>query len=162
MTPGLVEGTAWVFGDNVNTDIIHPPQYYSLDPERVKKGLFKGIDESLQERLRPGDLVIGGRNFGCGSSRETSIRSLKLNQVGAIVAVNFARIFFRNAINHGILCVSFVRPEDATRFVAAEPARLDLEAGTLTSASAGAVPIEPPGAFIARIWRAGGLLELLP
>jgi 3-isopropylmalate dehydratase small subunit len=162
VTPGLVEGTAWVFGDNVNTDIIHPPQYYSLDPERVKKGLFKGIDESLQERLRPGDLVIGGRNFGCGSSRETSIRSLKLNQVGAIVAVNFARIFFRNAINHGILCVSFVRPEDATRFVAAEPARLDLEAGTLTSASAGAVPIEPPGAFIARIWRAGGLLELLP
>ena len=162
MTAEIVQGNGWVFGDNVNTDVIHPPQYYSLDPARVKLGLFKGVDESLQERLRPGDLVIGGRNFGCGSSRETSIRSLKLNQVGAIVAVNFARIFFRNAINHGILCVSFVRPDDARRFVSGEPAQLDLRAATLSSASAGAVPIEPPGAFIARIWRAGGLLELLP
>jgi 3-isopropylmalate dehydratase small subunit len=155
-------GRAWVFGDDVNTDVLHPPQYYSLDPERVRLGLFKGIDESLQEQLRPGDLVIGGRNFGCGSSRETSIRSFKLNGISAIVAASFARIFFRNAINQGLLCVCFSHPEDARRFVCGETARLDLAAAAIESAAAGPVAIEPPGPFVERIWRAGGLLGLLP
>ena len=84
-----ITGTAWCFGDHVNTDVIHPPEFFSLDPERVKMGLFRGLDPDLHQRFRANDIVVAGRNFGCGSSRETSIRSLKLNRVGAIVAIDF-------------------------------------------------------------------------
>jgi len=154
-------GRAWVLGDNVNTDVLHPPQFYSLDPDRVKKGLFHGIDPTLQARLRAGDLVIAGRNFGCGSSRETSVRSLKLNGIAAVVAASFARIFFRSAINQGLLCLCFADPADAARFSSGEEARIDLDAAFVESGPARAA-VERPGPFIERIWRAGGLLGLLP
>src|SRR6202008_295367 len=95
---------------NLNTDVLHPPNYYSLAPDVVRSGLFKGIDPDLQARVRPGDLIVAGKNFGCGSSRETSIRSLKLNGIAGIIAIDFARIFFRNATNHGIPCVCLAEP----------------------------------------------------
>jgi 3-isopropylmalate dehydratase small subunit len=153
-------GRTWVLGDNVNTDVLHPPQFYSLDPERVKLGLFKGIDETLQARVRPGDFILGGRNFGCGSSRETSIQSLRLNGIAGVVAVDFARIFFRSATNFGIPCLSFVDPDALRLFRDGGDATLDLERGVLES-GAGRAALEPVGAFIQRIWRAGGLLGLL-
>lgn len=157
-----ISGRIWVFGDDVNTDVLHPPQFFSLDPERVKLGLFHGIDPSLQAQLEPGDIVVAGRNFGCGSSRETSLRSFKLNRIGAVLAVDFARIFFRNATNNGLPCLSFadanararVRQGQRGQIFPAE-ARLQLDDGTC-------IALEPPGEFVRRIWSAGGLLELLP
>jgi 3-isopropylmalate dehydratase small subunit len=85
MRQTTITGSSWVFGDDMNTDVIHAPDYFSLDEARVRLGLFQRLDPSIQQRLQPGDILVGGRNFGCGSSRETVIRSLKLNQVGAIV-----------------------------------------------------------------------------
>jgi 3-isopropylmalate dehydratase small subunit len=154
--------TTWVFGDNLNTDVLHPPSYFSLDQEIVKQGLFKGIDPSLQERVRQGDLIIGGRNFGCGSSRETSIRSLKWNGIAGIVAVDFARIFFRSATNSGIPCLCFANPEDRARFEHGGHARLDLEAFTLELESGPSVQLQAVPEFVRKIWAAGGLLGLLP
>lgn len=151
----------WVFGDDLNTDVMHPPQFFSLDPEVVRRGLFHGLDPDLQPALRPGDILVGGRNFGCGSSRETSVQSLKLNQVGAIVAVSFARIFFRSATNRGLRCLTFADAAHKPRIVTGEAVELDLDALTLRTESGQALPLIHPGAFVQRIWDAGGLLELL-
>ncbi len=152
---------SWVFGDNLNTDVLHPPHHYSLDPEWVKRGLLKGVDETLQPRLRPGDLVIGGRNFGCGSSRETSIRSLLLNGIGAVIAVDFARIFFRNATNHGLPCLTLARGEDKAKFEHGGAARLDLGAWSVEVAGGEHVALEPVSPFVRTVWNKGGLLALL-
>lgn len=150
----------WVFGDDLNTDVIHPPEFFSLDPEVVKRGLFHGLDPALQESLSPGDILIGGKNFGCGSSRETSIRSLKLNQIGCIVAISFGRIFFRNATNNGLPCVTFADPNDKHKIAAGESLEVDTEANELRSAER-VIALTPPGEFVQKVWHAGGLLGLL-
>lgn len=153
---------SWVFGDNLNTDVLHPPSYFSLEPEVVKSGLFKGIDPELQARVVPGDLIVGGHNFGCGSSRETSIRSLKLNGIAAVIACDFARIFFRNATNNGIPCVCLAQPSDLSLFRHGGSALLQLEADCVVLEDGARVALQPVGAFVRRIWSAGGLLGLLP
>ncbi|MCT2582129.1 LeuD/DmdB family oxidoreductase small subunit [Actinophytocola gossypii] len=155
-----IEGRVWLFGDDVNTDVIHPPAFYSLDPDKVRRGLFHGYDPDLQPSLRPGDVLVAGRNFGCGSSRETSIRSIRLNEVGAIVAVDFARIFFRNATNNGLPCLTFADAGDLARLRQGQRITVDPDTAVLHTED-GSVPLTPPGAFVRRIWSAGGLLELL-
>lgn len=157
-----IRGRVWLFGDDLNTDVIHPPQFFSLDPEKVKRGLFHGLDPTIQPNLQPGDILVGGRNFGCGSSRETSMRALKLNQIGAIVALDFARIFFRNATNNGLPCLTFSNPEDLGRL--RQWQRIEIQAGRslLLTEEGEAVRLDPPGHFIMSIWQAGGLLAMLP
>jgi 3-isopropylmalate dehydratase small subunit len=157
----LIQGKAWVFGDNLNTDIIHPPQYFSLDPATVKQGLFSGLDPQLQDKLSPGDIIFAGKNFGCGSSRETSIRSLKLNQIGAIVAVDFARIFFRNATNNALPCICFRNPMDLNKIVPGQTVEISPSSWTLSLTNGETIALEPVGSFISQIWEAGGLLNLL-
>lgn len=150
----------WVFGDDLNTDVIHPPEFFSLDPAVVKRGLFHGLDPTIQESLSPGDILVGGKNFGCGSSRETSIRSLKLNQIGCVVAISFARIFFRNATNNGLPCLTFADPSDKSLLIAGDSLEVDIEANQLRTA-ARVIALAPPGEFVQKVWRAGGLLGLL-
>jgi 3-isopropylmalate dehydratase small subunit len=161
-TPASAEANTWVFGDNLNTDVLHPPSYFSLDAAVVKQGLFKGIDATLQGRTQPGDLIVGGRNFGCGSSRETSIRSLQLNGIAAIIAIDFARIFFRSATNQGIPCMCLSNPEDVALFTHGDRARFDLQALEIELADGRRVPLQDPGEFVRNIWAHGGLLGLLP
>jgi 3-isopropylmalate dehydratase small subunit len=158
----LGRGRTWVFGDNINTDVLHPPSYYSLNPDVVRSGLFKGLDPELQERVQPGDLIVGGHNFGCGSSRETSILSLKLNGIAAVIAIDFARIFFRSATNHGIPCLCLARASDVARFTHGEQAALELEANYIALTKGERIELQPVGAFVRQIWSAGGLLGLLP
>ena len=157
-----LRGRAWVFGDDVNTDVMHPPAFFSFDPEIVKKGLFHGLDPELQQNLRPGDILVGGRNFGCGSSRETSIRSLLLNRIGAIVAVDFARIFFRNATNNGLPCLTFADPADVARIRQHEDLDISLDEWAVRTQAGEPIRLEPVGAFVQQIWAAGGLLAMLP
>lgn len=156
-----ISGRAWTFGDNLNTDIIHPPDFYSLDPDKVKSGLFARYDKTIQQRLLKNDILIGGSNFGCGSSRETSIRSLKLNEVGAIIAVNFARIFFRNATNCGLPCLQFSNPDDKQLVEQSELLQLDLTHCTLQLENGHTIQLQDVGEFVKNIWRKGGLMELL-
>lgn len=155
-----IVGTVWLFGDHVNTDVIHPPDYFSLDPAHVKAGLFAKFDPTLQARFTPNDVIVGGRNFGCGSSRETSIRSLLLNGVGAIVAVDFARIFFRNATNNGIRCLTFRDAGDVDRIPAGRRATISLANWTIVPEGGEPIALAPASAFIRTMWEAGGLLEL--
>ena len=157
-----IRGRVWMFGDDVNTDVIHPPQFFSLEPAKVKQGLFHGLDPTIQPSLQPGDIFVGGRNFGCGSSRETSMRSLKLNEVGAIVALDFARIFFRNATNNGLPCLTFANPADRGKLVKGQVVEIFPAEATLVTDTGAIIALEPPGAFIQEVWAAGGLLEMLP
>lgn len=156
-----IRGRIWAFGDDVSTDVIHPPEFFSLDPARVKRGLFHGFDPTIQPRMRLGDIIVAGRNFGCGSSRETSIQSLRLNGIAAIVAIDFARIFFRSATNNGLPCLTFARAEDGAPLRSGEAATISLRSWALRTGDAD-IQLEPVGAFVRGIWEAGGLLALLP
>jgi 3-isopropylmalate/(R)-2-methylmalate dehydratase small subunit len=157
-----IRGRVWLFGDDLNTDVIHPPQFFSLDPEKVKRGLFHGLDPTIQPNLQPGDILVGGRNFGCGSSRETSMRALKLNQIGAIVALDFARIFFRNATNNGLPCLTFSDPADLGRLRQWQQVEIQATRSLLRTDGGEEIRLDPPGHFIMSIWQAGGLLAMLP
>ena len=96
---GTVRGRVWKFGDNINSDLICPSRFFSLDPDIVKKGAMKGLDRDFTENVKPGDIIVAGRNFGCGSGRETAVSCLKLNGISVVCAESFARMFYRNAIN---------------------------------------------------------------
>lgn len=156
-----IQGRAWVFGNDINTDVIHAPDYFSLDDERVKLGLFRRLDPTIQQRMRPGDVIVGGANFGCGSSRETVIRSLKLNGIGAIIALDFARIFFRSATNLGLPCLTFANGADVAAIKPGDLVEVRLDKWTLRPGNGDPIALVPPGFFIENIWRSGGLLSLL-
>ena len=109
---------AFVLGDSIDSERLHPASYFSLNAEKVKEGLFKGMPDSISENFVEGSVIFGGTNFGCGSSREVIVQSLILNGVKVIVAKSFSRIFYRNAINNGIFLIeqdfpaSFVEMSD--------------------------------------------------
>lgn len=98
----IVRGTVWKYGDNINTDIISPPQFMELSIAEAAKYTMSAIDTQFAAQVQQGDIMVAGTNFGSGSSRETSPLTLRYLGVGAIVAKFFARIFYRNAINLGI------------------------------------------------------------
>jgi hypothetical protein len=93
------QGRAWVFGDNIDTDVIIPGRYLNTtDPQELAAHCMEGVDPEFPRKVQPGDIVVAGRNFGSGSSREHAPLSLKAAGVSCVVAKSFARIFFRNAI----------------------------------------------------------------
>ncbi|RFU71467.1 3-isopropylmalate dehydratase [Peribacillus saganii] len=98
----MIRGRVWKYGHNINTDIISPGQYMSLSIEEQSQHAMEAIDPDFSKKVRPGDIIVAGDNFGSGSSRETAPLVLKHLQVGAILGNFFARIFFRNAINIGL------------------------------------------------------------
>jgi len=100
----MKKGRVWKYGDNVNTDVIFPGKYtYSvLDPEEMARHALEDLDPDFAQKVKPGDVIAAGRNFGCGSSREQAAACLKYAGVQAVIARSFARIFFRNAINQGL------------------------------------------------------------
>ncbi len=100
----MKKGRVWKYGDNVNTDVIFPGKYtYSiLEPEEMARHALEDLDPDFAQNVKPGDIIVAGSNFGCGSSREQAATCLKYAGVQAVVAKSFARIFFRNAINQGL------------------------------------------------------------
>jgi len=121
-------GRAFVFGDDIDTDLLAPVHAMKLAPADLAAHCLEAIDPGFAAKVRPGDVLVAGRNFGLGSSREQAAVSLKLLGISAVLAVSFARIFYRNAINLGL--PALVLPEGA----AIEPGarlRVDPEAGTI-------------------------------
>ena len=99
----IISGKAWKFGDNVDTDVIIPGKYLrTTDMSVFASHVMEGIDPSFSQKVRKGDIIVAGKNFGCGSSREQAPLALKYAGIACIVAESFARIFFRNAINVGL------------------------------------------------------------
>lgn len=127
-----ITGRVWKYGDDVNTDVIFPGKYtYSItDPAEMARHALEDLDPVFVARVQPGDIIVAGKNWGCGSSREQAVICLKQAGVGAIVARSFARIYFRNSINHALPIVTC----DAVDSVeSGETITIDFAAGTVTT-----------------------------
>ena len=110
-----MKGKVWKYGDNVNTDVIFPGKYtYSLkEPKELAAVALEDLDSEFSKNVQPNDIIVAGKNFGCGSSREQAASCLKYAGVSAIIAKSFARIYFRNAINFGLPVVQCPEAVDA-------------------------------------------------
>ncbi len=99
-----IKGRAWTFGRNINTDLIYPKLWFrpTYEPGEMASHLMAGIDEEFPKKVKRGDVIVGGRNFGCGSSREEAAAAMKEAGIGAVVAPSFGRIYTRNCINVGL------------------------------------------------------------
>ncbi len=152
-----IRGRAWKYGHNVNTDVIFPGKYtYTVtEPEEMARHALEDLDPDFARRVQPGDIIVGGRNWGCGSSREQAVTCLKAAGVGAIVAISFARIFYRNAINNALPAI--ICPEAVAAIQPGEEVEVDLEAGVIRC-GAGEFTFPPLPASVLHIVRAGGLL----
>ncbi|MBS3165390.1 3-isopropylmalate dehydratase [Candidatus Woesearchaeota archaeon] len=141
-------------GDHVNTDMIVPGRYLAiLDPEELAKHVLESLD--MPARIRPGDVLIAGHNFGCGSSREHAPIALKAAGISAVLAESFARIFFRNAINVGlpvIVCPGISRLPDGCEIEVV---------GRVVRAAGLELPFVPLSAEVQEILDAGGLVEMV-
>jgi methanogen homoaconitase small subunit len=148
----------WIFGNDVNTDQIVPGRYapYMLKSEaELAKYPFVEARPDFAPNVQPGDVLVAGSNFGCGSSREYAPLALKMVQVGAIIAPLFARIFFRNALNLGIPCFT----ADLTGTLHdGQQVELDLERCVLTTADGSRLELPPPSSFQREVWATGGIV----
>lgn len=156
----IVKGHAWKLGNSIDTDVITPTKYLSLPLEEMKKHALEPILPNFAGEVRPGDIIVAGANFGCGSSRETAVTALKALGVGAVVAVSFARIFFRNAIAQGLPILTC--PEAAGQVDSGDLLELDVEKGILMNRTKN---VEVQGVPLSKdmlaIIRKGGILKLL-
>lgn len=152
-----ITGRAWVYGDNVNTDVIYPGKYTYTVTERaeIARHALEDLDANFAGQVQPGDVIVAGRNWGCGSSREQAATCLVYNGVGAVIAASFSRIFYRNALNNGLLAV--VCPEAVAAILPGETVRVDPVACTVTCA-AGVFAFPPLSASVLGIVEAGGLV----
>jgi len=156
-----VTGTTIKFGDNIDTDVILPGKHLVLmDPKDLAKHAMEGLDPAFSEKAKKGVIVVGGKNFGCGSSREQAPLALKYAGVQCVVAESFARIFFRNAINIGLPVVECkgvsAVVENGDKLV------VDFEAGEIQNLSKGqSLRVNKLPSFILEILSDGGLIENL-
>jgi len=156
-----IEGRVWKFGDHVDTDMIIPARYLNLsDEHELAKHCFADLRPGFVKAVGVGDIVVGGVNFGCGSSREHAPWAMKAAGVGAVIAKTFARIFYRNAFNIGFPILESEAAADALR--EGDRVSIDLTTGTIVDRSHGrqffARPIPD---FMQAILRAGGLVDYL-
>lgn len=152
---------AWVFGDNISTDEIIAGRYLvKREPEELAKHVMETADPKFASKVRKGDVIIAGRNFGCGSSREHAPIALKAAGVSAIVAESFARIFYRNAINQGLPALTCKGARKG--FKTGDGVRVDPRSGSVRNLATGeSFKAEPLPGFVLKIIDAGGLLPHL-
>ena len=153
----ILQGKVWKYGDDVNTDVLFPGKYtYSInDPNEMAKHALEDLDPHFAREVQKDDIIVAGKNFGCGSSREQAAFCLKYAKVGAVLAKSFARIFFRNAINAGLALIQC--PEAVDAIESGEIVSIDFEKGELTC-KAGVFRFLPLPDFILRIIQDGGLI----
>lgn len=155
----LMEGRVWKFGDDVDTDAMVPGKYLILDASEIADHVMEGIRPGFAELIAPGDIIVGGANFGTGSSRDPAVKGLQAAGIQAIVAESFARIFFRNCINAGLPPVECA---GAARIEEGQKVQIDLLEGRVTVVDTGEVlDAVPLPAEIASILDAGGLVEFV-
>lgn len=154
MKPGRV----WKYGDNVNTDVIFPGKYtYAMmEPEEMAKHALEDLDPEFAQHVNAGDVIVAGRNFGCGSSREQAASCLKYAGVQAVIAKSFARIFFRNAINQGLPVIQSAEAVDLIQNQ--DQIEIDFSLGKIIT-KAQTVTFPPLPDSVIGILEAGGLIE---
>lgn len=152
-------GTVHKYGDNVDTDVIIPARYLnSADPKELAKHCMEDIDADFVQEVRPGDLIVAERNFGCGSSREHAPLAIKASGIACVIASSFARIFYRNAINIGLAILEC--DEAAKDIQNGDEVEADFDTGVITNHTTGKTyQAEPFPPFIQNIIEKGGLLN---
>ena len=153
------KGHVFKYPDNVDTDVIIPARYLNTqDPKELASHCMEDIDKSFVARVQPGDVMVGGWNFGCGSSREHAPLCIKTSGISVVIAKSFARIFYRNSINIGLPILECEAAADAIQ--AGDLVSVDFDTGVITDETTGATfQAEPFPPFIQEIIAAGGLMN---
>jgi len=157
----MMEGTARKFGDDVNTDEIIPARYLNTtDPDELARHCMEDADPQFMQKAKPGDFIVAGENFGCGSSREHAPIAIKGAKIAAVIAKSYARIFYRNAINTGLVIIESQAAADD--IADGDHIRVDLTAGSIENVTKQrkykALPFPPE---MQEIINAGGLMEFI-
>ncbi len=154
-----IKGPAIRFGNNIDTDVILPGKYLTLvDPYELAKHALESIDPDFPQKAKNGVVLVGGKNFGCGSSREQAPLALKYAGVKCVLAESFARIFFRNAINIGLPLLESAEAVDGTG--SGDELEIDLEKGEIKNLTTGQIfHAKPYPEFMSKLIKAGGLIE---
>jgi len=156
----ILRGRVWKFGDNISTDHIIPGRYYHLRsnlPE-LAKHVMEDADPEFPKKVKPGDFIVAGKNFGMGSSREHAAIVIKLANVSAVIAKSFARIFFRNAINNGLPVII----ADTDKIDDGDELEVDLEKGVIRNLTKNIeIKIQPLPKVMLDILKEGGIVEYI-
>lgn len=159
MSPDVIlKAKAWKYGDNIDTDVIIPARYLtSSDPKHLAKHCMEDVDAEFVNKAEEGDFIIGGKNFGCGSSREHAPIAIKAAGISCVIAKSFARIFYRNSFNMGLPILDC--PEAVDGIGDGDEIEVNLSEGVIRNLSTGeefrAEPIPP---FMRELIDAGGLI----
>ena len=148
-------------GDDIDTDVILPGRYLNItDPKELAVHCMEGIDTDLGKKIKTGDVIFGGKNFGCGSSRENAPIAIKASGISAVVAESFARIFFRNSINIGLMIFECKDAVLATED--GDEVEIDAEKGLITNKTKNLTfQTHPIPEFLQKLYAAGGLLPYI-
>jgi 3-isopropylmalate/(R)-2-methylmalate dehydratase small subunit len=157
----VAHGHAIKYGDNVDTDVIIPARYLNTtDVAELASHCMEDLDTSFLKRVRPGDIMVAGKNFGCGSSREHAPIAIKASGISCVIAETFARIFYRNAINIGLAILEC--PEAAKDIDEGDEVEVDFDAGIIRNLTKNREYISAPfPPFIQQIMAEGGLIETI-
>ena len=152
-------GKVWRYGDNIDTDVIIPARYLNTsNPQELAKHCMEDIDKTFVTGVKEGDIMVADNNFGCGSSREHAPVAIKASGITCVIAANFARIFYRNAINIGLPLLEV--GEDVAKIKAGDTLSVDLETGEIENTTTGEkIQGQPLPGFIQDIAQAGGLIN---
>lgn len=161
MTEKLVlEGNCWKFGDNIPTDLITPTHIMWKTPAEMAKHVLETANPDFPAQVKPGDIIVAGRNFGCSSGRALAAKALKATGIGAIVAELFARTFYRNGHEIGLPLLEVEGVHDLVE--TGDRVRVDIMRGTVENLSSGkSLEGNPPSEFLLEMLQAGGLIPLL-
>ncbi|MFO7966756.1 MAG: 3-isopropylmalate dehydratase small subunit [Archaeoglobaceae archaeon] len=156
----ILKGKAWKFGDNISTDHITPGRYYHLrsNMPELAKHVMEDANPDFPQKMEKGDFVVGGENFGMGSSREHAPLSLKIAGVSAVLAKSFARIFYRNAINIGLPLLTV----DTDKINEGDELEVDLTSGTIRNyTTVSTIKAHPMPQAMIRVLEEGGIVNLI-
>lgn len=151
-------GRVFKYGDNIDTDVIIPARYLSTgDPQELKKHCMEDIDKDFAKEVKAGDIIVGQKNFGCGSSREHAPIAIKASGISCVIAESFARIFYRNSFNIGLPIIE--SPEAAKGIEAGDEVEVDFESGVIKNMTKNeSYRGQPYPEFIQRIISSNGLV----
>src|SRR3989339_1721416 len=157
----IMRGKAWKFGNNIDTDLIIPARYLNTsDPAELAKYAMEDADPEWVDKMNPGDFIVAGDNFGCGSSREHAPLALKAAGVSAVIAKSFARIFYRNAINIGLPILE--SPQAVDGINEGDEIEVELAKGNITNKTTGKIyKAQAFPEFMQKLIDAGGLIEYI-
>jgi 3-isopropylmalate/(R)-2-methylmalate dehydratase small subunit len=153
-----IKGRVWKYGDDVNTDVIFPGKYtYTVsEPEEMPRYALEDLDPDFASQVKPGDIIVAGKNWGCGSSREQAVTCLKESNLGAIVAKSFARIYYRNCLNAAL--PALICPEAVDELSNGDVVEIDFSQGIILATQA-SFSFPPFPDVVSEIIQSGGLIQ---